>query len=362
MRAASKHPQSAPPSSIAFSLLWFLMPSPCFCEQTVDDLLHSVLSELLASGEPISPSKGHARELSGVLLVLKDPRARLSRTETRGRPFSCLGELCWYLAGTNDIQFIQYYVPDYSHYADGGVVYGAYGPRLFNWRGVNQFAAITTLLRMRPCSRKGVIQLFDASDLLDNHSDIPCTCTLQFMIRQGALHLFTNMRSNDAFLGLPHDVFAFTMLQEIMARALDVELGTYKHAVGSLHLYDKDGRSARQFLEEGLQSTVAMLPMPHGDPWPAIGALKEAESAIRTQAAFSYRGIGALHPYWADLVRLLQVYRSYKDKDAAAMEAIQAGMSARTFRVFIDRKLSELRTTASAGDLQPESDSPDNLT
>jgi len=40
---------------------------------------------------------------------------------------------------------------------------------------------------------------------------------MQFMVRRRRLHLLTNMRSNDAFIGLPHDIFAFTMLQEIMA-------------------------------------------------------------------------------------------------------------------------------------------------
>ena len=43
--------------------------------------------------------------------------------------------------------------------------------------------------------------------------------------------MLTYMRSNDAYWGLPHDVFAFTMLQEILARSLTLELGTYKHAV-----------------------------------------------------------------------------------------------------------------------------------
>ena len=59
------------------------------------------------------------------------------------------------------------------------------------------------------------------------------------------------MRLNDALVGLPHDVFCFTMLQEIVARSLSVELGGYKHAVGSLHLYKTHVDAAHQFLEEG---------------------------------------------------------------------------------------------------------------
>ena len=70
--------------------------------------------------------------------------------------------------------------------------------------------------------------------------------------------MFTNMRSNDAFIGLPHDIFAFTMIQEIVARALKLEPGTYSHAVGSLHLYKTNRDAARKYLKEGWQSTVVM--------------------------------------------------------------------------------------------------------
>src|SRR5262245_55123087 len=202
-----------------------VMAGPYFRALTLDDMMRSVFMELLSSGDRIHPTKGPATELAGVLLEITSPRARLSRTETRGKPFSCLGELCWYLAGTNALEFISYYVP-YSEYADGDVVFGGYGPRLFDWKGLDQIANVIALLRKKTYSRQAVIQLFDARDIVQEHRSIPCTCALQFMIRRGRLHAVTYMRSNDAFLGLPHDIFAFTMLQEILARSLSVELGT----------------------------------------------------------------------------------------------------------------------------------------
>ncbi len=82
------------------------MTDPYFCGLTLDDLMRSVVEEIQSNGERINPSKGECKELTGVLLELTDPRARLSRTETRGKPFSCLGELCWYLARTNELEFI----------------------------------------------------------------------------------------------------------------------------------------------------------------------------------------------------------------------------------------------------------------
>src|SRR5690242_5654067 len=109
------------------------MTAALFTESTLDDLMRAVFEEILNNGEEIRPTKGAAREINGVLLELTNPRARLSRTETRGKPYSCLGELCWYLAKTNDLDFISYYIPAYRQYADGEEIFGGYGPRLFNW-------------------------------------------------------------------------------------------------------------------------------------------------------------------------------------------------------------------------------------
>lgn len=315
-------------------------------EETLDDLLRRVFNKLLPSKNRINPTRKEAREEIGVLLQITNPRARLSRTEKKGKLFSSLGELLWYLAGTNALRFISYYVPPYKEESeDGRTIYGGYGPRLFGMDGNNQVANVTALLKENPSSRRAVIQLFDASDIARRHKEIPCTCTLQFMIRQGRLHMLTNMRSNDAFLGLPHDVFAFTMLQEIMARTIGVELGTYKHSVGSLHLYDRHREDARQYLEEGWQPTkVVMAPMPVGDPWSSIRKVIKAERAIRNGKQVDLGALD-LDPYWEDIVRLLQIYSHSKRGEGKQIAGLKKTMSVNIYDPYIeDRKqLAETR-------------------
>ena len=148
------------------------------------------------------------------------------------------------------------------------------------------------------------------------------------------------MRSNDIFIGLPHDIFCFTMLQEIVARLLYVDLGTYKHAVGSLHLYKKNNRRALKFLNEGWQSTkIDMPPMPEGDPRPNINALLVAESNIRFSSQPSNDcELKRLDPYWADLVRLLQIFRFSKDGNIKEIQNVRKSMSSPYFDSFIDKK------------------------
>src|ERR1017187_347107 len=306
-----------------------------FSAKTVDDLLLAAFRKLLRTKSKLKASRGSMTELTGVLLELTNPRARLSRTETKGRLFSCLGELLWYLAGTNDLNFIHHYL---SHYAeesdDERTVYGAYGPRLFSMKGNDQIANVIKLLKKRKTSRRAVIQLFDAADIAEHHKGIPCTCTLQFMVRNGRLIMFTNMRSNDVFLGLPYDIFAFTMLQEILARTLDVEVGAYKHAVGSLHLYEKNRKAAKQYLDEGWQETVSMPSMPLGDPWPALRTLLKVEPEIRQGKISDVAGL-KLDDYWADLVRLLQIFRYRKDKNAGEITKLRKNVSSQIYDTYV---------------------------
>ena len=311
--------------------------------QSIDDLMRMAISQVLQFGKDINPTKGSAKEIFGVILELTNPRARISRTETRGKPFSCLGEMLWYLAKRKDLDFISYYIPAYKSYAEDDEIFGAYGPRLFDWRGLNQVDNVVKLLQNKPDSRQAVIQLFDANDILETHKDIPCTCTLQFVIRQGKLHLFTNMRSNDVFIGLPHDVFCFTMIQEIMARSLAVEVGTYRHAVGSLHVYDKSMKNVQDFIDEGWQSTkIVMPPMPEEDPWRSIGILLEAEQTIRTNKTCDVEVLHTLDPYWADMARLLLVLQSSRSKDVDKLKGLRKEMSSDIYDPFIDRRIRQL--------------------
>ncbi|WP_321812880.1 MULTISPECIES: thymidylate synthase [unclassified Burkholderia] len=313
--------------------------------ETLDDLLIKVYKRLLRrrGANEISPRKGAATEIFGVLLQITNPRARLSRTELKSTFYSCVGEFLWYLSGTNKLDFIEYYIRDYVKSSDDKkTIYGAYGPRLFSLNGIDQVDNVIKLLQAWPNSRRAVIQLFRAEDLATDLEtslkDIPCTCTLQFSVRRGQLQMLTMMRSNDAYKGLPHDVFAFTMLQEIMARKLGVEVGTYRHTVGSFHLYAEDAEKAAEYLEEGVQARVPMPAMPHGDQQTSIEMLLKAEENIRQGRR---PRIAQMHPYWADLARLLQVYR-YSIKPTKAhrerIERVKSQMHSDVYDMYIEKR------------------------
>jgi thymidylate synthase len=233
---------------------------------------------------------------------------------------------------------------------DGTTVYGAYGPRLFNKRGIDQFKNVLDLLGRHSSTRRAVIQLFDAEDIAAPHREIPCTCMLQFMVRDGRLELATSMRSNDAFKGLPHDIFSFTMIQEIVANILGLKLGVYTHFVGSLHLYDSNLRASKQYLEEGWQPTqfVAMSPMPPGDPRRSIEIVLEAEASIRECRDLA-ASVEELEPYWRDIIRLLEIYGHWTRKETAKIPRLRRAMADPVYKEYITRREPPKRSAPRSG-------------
>jgi thymidylate synthase len=147
----------------------------------------------------------------------------------------------------------------------------------------------------------------------------------------------TYMRSNDAFIGMPHDIFAFTMLQEIMAGDLGVGLGTYKHCVGSLHIYEENLPKVRKYLDEGWQSTKVMMPpMSKRSQWPYIAQVLELEQKIRLGEQVDISSV-AIDNYWADITRLLQIY-ALKPGQARKLIQIKNEMASPVYEEYIRKK------------------------
>lgn len=293
-------------------------------------------------------TRGASRELLGVSLRILKPRARISRSENRGKPFSAIGELLWYLSGRDTLDFIENYVPEYRKDAVDGILQGAYGPRLTAMRGsVNQFDSVFNLLSRKAGSRRAVIQLFNAEDIATEHQEIPCTTTMQFHLREGLLHMSVTMRSNDAYWGLPHDVFCFTMLQEMMARRLGAELGEYYQYVGSMHVYETYLTGLDEYIAEGFQRTSEMPSMPGGDPFALVDRLLTIEAKLRAGEDVDADD-EAGDPYWADLVRLLQVFwvREKGDDKTERLERLRAQFIEPIYKPYVDGRLHTARKAA----------------
>lgn len=126
---------------------------------------------------------------------------RRKRLSGLNRPhiYSAIGEFLWYLAKSDDLEFMKHYAQNYGAFVktdEHGRVAAAYGPRLFAWDGVDQIGQVIELLSRKRSSKQAVIQLFDRGDLSPGARDVPCTCTLQFLCRDNRLDLIAVNRLN----------------------------------------------------------------------------------------------------------------------------------------------------------------------
>lgn len=179
-------------------------------------------------------------EILNAHVEITDPTYGIITSPGRGLAMRyAVGELLWYLSGSNRTKDIALYAKRWNELSDDGkTANSAYGHRIFERFGFDQYEYIKMLLRQDPNSRQAVIHIKDAN--MQETKDMPCTIALQYLIRNNRLHATTFMRSNDIWFGFPYDVFSFTALQIKLAFELGVDIGTYTHIAGSLHLYQRD--------------------------------------------------------------------------------------------------------------------------
>lgn len=234
-------------------------------ESNFTEAYDRVLSALILSPR-VESRIGPARESCFARITLLDPTLNwLAVPLRRVSPQYAVAELLWYLARSDNGRLLLPYASQYASNLDSdGIAAGAYGKR-WSFRGdsqsanFDQLAAAYRLLLRDPGSRQAVVSHWDRQELRRTEhlgaKDFPCTLSLQFILRSGKLSLAVTMRSNDAWIGLPYDLFAFTTIQRLMAAALGAEVGTYHHFVGSLHLYEKHYETAVRNLDKAWDSS-----------------------------------------------------------------------------------------------------------
>lgn len=320
---------------------------------SLDDALLKVLGSLLHGAQRVSASRGDFYERCGATIVLTNPLARLSTSQLRSTLFSCLGESLWYLAGSDEIAMIEYYVPRYRDHLqiDKAALNtpGAYGPILFgNPATGRQIHRAIAQLKGKPTSRQVVVQIFSNTSL--NLCDPPCTCTMQFFVRSGKLNMVVYMRSNDAFKGLTHDAFAFTWIQEMMSRSLGVELGTYTHMAGSLHLYVKDREKAQKYVNGGWRLSKPMPPMPSGDPWANVKWLLEVEKQLRENRLSNYAN-SQVEGYWIEIAKVLDVHRQIINGERSRLRGVLKELKSGIFNELAGAKVKRVIKNSEAASL-----------
>lgn len=187
-----------------------------------------------------------------VTTVYRRPRERVLFHQGRdANPIFHLMESVWMLAGRCDVAFLKQFVKRMADFSDDGETFNAaYGYRWRNHFGHDQLVEVIELLRRDPTTRQAVVQIWDHTDLTRQTRDKACNTQIVFDIRNGGLNMTVFNRSNDIWWGAyGANAVHFSVLQEVVASAVNYPVGEYRQVSNNFHLYTEI-YSATQYVEE----------------------------------------------------------------------------------------------------------------
>lgn len=226
----------------------------------VNSALHDGLWHLKTTGiMNVSRNGGVVQAPGPVITEYSRPDQRVMFSPLRdANPFFHLYESVWMLAGANDAASVANYAKQMAAFSDDGEsLWGAYGWRWRKFFGFDQLTTLVRMLRSDPKTRRAVLTMWaPVGDLAPaphptapNHwlggpgaKDVPCNTQVYFDATKGALEMTVCNRSNDAVWGAyGANMVHMSMLQEFVARAAGLQLGTYYQLSNNFHLYcDRD--------------------------------------------------------------------------------------------------------------------------
>lgn len=259
-------------------------------------------------------------------------------------PFFHLYEALWILCGYNDVARVKYYSAQISAYSDDATTFhGAYGHRLRHHFGtrvsntrIDQLRAVVELLRNDPDSRRGVLQLYDASTdtgKTGDGKDIPCNTMAYVKIREGRVNITVCNRSNDAVWGCyGANAVQFSILLQYLAAQLGRDVGTYTQISDSLHVY-LDGKEGDVW-----NRCAAKPPSLYGSFEPVVHYMPLVRDPLTFDECIAQLlhdpsgrpDHGTANDYWAEpflaevVLPMLRAYEVWKDHSReAAREELQ---------------------------------------
>jgi len=176
-----------------------------------------------------------------------------------------IGLFLWTIAGSESLEWLNYYNPIAKRFSsDGELLCGAFGKRLFSYKGcVDQMAIIEDRLSQYPSTRRAFGSILSAQDNESATFDYPCAIGVQYFIRNDTLFATTFMRAQQALTVLPFDCFVFMGLQALLASKLGIPCGRYFHVCGTFHFYESERILAERISLSRVKS-VSLGPMSGG--------------------------------------------------------------------------------------------------
>lgn len=214
---------------------------------TFDDLLIRC-ARILDGATIISPRDIATKEVVNANLELKIPcRCMLTNPIRKQNRVYVAKEINWYFSGERSIEKIKPYAKTWQEVADSdGTANSAYGYQIFSQQTplcISQFEYCVEKIKQDMFTRQAVININQVSHKYDTR-DVPCTVSIQIMIRDKKLVTVITMRSSDFIWGLCNDLPFFATLSYWFKNSLcDIypwlSVGSLFLNLASFHVYKK---------------------------------------------------------------------------------------------------------------------------
>jgi len=290
--------------------------------KSVEEGFRETVAHLFSEGDKLMGGKSKSigseeetREILNFTLTVNNSRDRLVKSDySRFSPIGAISRFIWMMGANNRISDVMFYwgknVRKFSD--DSFTMPGSnYGARMLTPRpGLNQITAIIKRLKEVPSTRRATISIFHPEDAVRESSDIPCALAIGYHVRGRKLHTTVIMRSSNAFFLLPFNLFEFSLLSEVVASEVGVELGSITVNAMSMHIYERDKLLTEKLIEEEFtdNNRLLMSPMPKDiDNLEEIRKLVNLEADVRhasmgitEQNIYEWiaRGKNEMHTYW----------------------------------------------------------------
>lgn len=260
---------------------------------SADAMFRQVMRDILVSPESGSVSTGAAKvqdtttESLGYSIELTNPLDRIVSNEKMKFDLPvAVARFVWMISGNNRLADIKFYQEKVADFSDDGIIVpgSSYGARIrYAFPGIDQLQGVIDRLKKDPNSRRAAISIYQPTDTTRDSKDVPCAFGMFFHIRNDQLHTQIVMRSNNATILLPFNVFEFSLLAEVIASECGVTMGPLRHYAASMHIYDKmKPLSVAIANEGGAKHSKPMDRMPvNPKPLEEVKRLVEFEADLR---------------------------------------------------------------------------------
>ena len=212
-----------------------------FSFKTFQEAFIEISKHIIEKPEFITDSRiGDVHEICGINYEVEDLSSYQFENQEIGRlTYDYASKFyTWMIGGCTDNEILLKDYPNVLKFMEKPKTEGLpenfntfYGPRI-----LSQLPLVVNELKTNPTTRRAVISILNASDLLILDKDE----TLEFLIRDGKLHLHLHMRSQNMAQVLKLDMYLWGRFACELSEELGLPIGTFRSSIVSAHVFKKD--------------------------------------------------------------------------------------------------------------------------